>query len=171
MIDNYQFRSHFDDLKYTGSSTVRNLKATAVSGARATIRTTTSSSSTWEFDIMEKVRQIIRSSPQSFEDIFRSFDTDGNGYISEVEFRNAIRKLNLGITSREIDKIMEKIDTNQDGRIDWQEFMSKFKNKELDVMMKERAKDKMGRIKELMILHMTSPNDAFRFVSILKDFD
>ena len=44
--------------------------------------------------------------------------------------------------------------------------MSKFKNKELDVMMKERAKDKMGRIKELMILHMTSPNDAFRFVNI-----
>jgi len=30
-------------------------------------------------------------------------------------------------------------------------------------MMKERAKDKMGRLKELMILHMTSPNDAFRF--------
>jgi len=42
--------------------------------------------------------------------------------------------------------------------------MSKFKTNDLDVRLQERAKDKMARIKELMILHMTSPNDAFRFV-------
>lgn len=44
--------------------------------------------------------------------------------------------------------------------------MAKFKTKDVDERMKERAKDKMARLKELMILHMTSPNDAFRFVSI-----
>jgi Ca2+-binding EF-hand superfamily protein len=85
-----------------------------------------------------------------------------------VEFRNALRKLNLGLTSREIDKLMAKIDSNSDGKIDWQEFMSKFKTSDLDERMKERAKDKMARLKELMIMHMTSPNDAFRFVSIIK---
>jgi hypothetical protein len=31
------------------------------------------------------------------------------------------------------------------------------------VRLKERAKDKMARLKELMLLHMTSPADAFRF--------
>jgi hypothetical protein len=61
---------------------------------------------------------------------------------------------------------MTKIDTNSDGKIDWKEFISKFKTSELDERLKERAKDKMGRLKELMILHMTSPNDAFRFVII-----
>ena len=60
---------------------------------------------------------------------------------------------------------MEKIDTNNDGKIDWREFISKFKKSDLDERLKERAKDKMGRLKELMILHMTSPNDAFRYVS------
>jgi predicted transcriptional regulator len=75
--------------------------------------------------------------------------------------------LNLGISSREIDKLMSKIDTNADGKIQWQEFIAKFKVNELDERLKERARDKMGRMKELMILHMTSPNDAFRFVSIL----
>lgn len=60
---------------------------------------------------------------------------------------------------------MEKIDTNNDGKIDWREFISKFKKSDLDDRLKERAKDKMGRLKELMILFMTSPNDAFRFVS------
>lgn len=61
---------------------------------------------------------------------------------------------------------MTKIDTNADGKIDWQEFISKFKTSDLDVRLKERSKDKMARLKELMILHMTSPNDAFRYVRI-----
>ncbi len=55
---------------------------------------------------------IIRTSSKSFDEIFREFDEDKNGYISKLEFRNAIRKLNLGLTSREIDKVMEKIDSN-----------------------------------------------------------
>jgi len=29
-----------------------------------------------------------------------------------MEFRNAIRKLNLGLTSREIDQVMTRIDKN-----------------------------------------------------------
>jgi hypothetical protein len=73
--------------------------------------------------------------------------------------------LALGLSSREIDKLMARMDTNADGKIDWQEFISKFKRSELDERLQERAKDKMARIKELMIMHMTSPNDAFRFVT------
>ena len=61
---------------------------------------------------------------------------------------------------------MKKIDTNNDGKIDWQEFCAKFKVHELDERLKVRSKDKMGRLKELMILHMTSPNDAFRYVPL-----
>lgn len=102
----------------------------------------------------------------TLDQIFNEFDSDGNGSISQVEFRNAIRRLNLGLTSREIDKIMLRIDTNSDGRIDYNEFMAKFKTTDLDERLKERSKDKMARIKEMMMLHMTSPNDAFRFVKI-----
>ena len=93
-------------------------------------------------------------------------DEDGNGFISEVEFRNAIRKLNLGLTSREIDQLMRKIDANSDGKISWHEFMNKFKTSDIDDNLKLRAKDKMARLKEMMILYMTSPTDAFRFVRI-----
>ena len=67
------------------------------------------------------------------------------------------------MTSREIDKLMSKMDTNADGKIDWKEWIAKFKTRDLDERLKERAKDKMARLKELMMLHMTSPNDAFRF--------
>lgn len=63
---------------------------------------------------------------------------------------------------------MEKIDLNGDGKIDWREFIAKFKKSELDERLKERSRDKMARIKELMLLHMTTPNDAFRFFDVSK---
>ena len=93
-------------------------------------------------------------------------DSDGNGFISQTEFRNAIRKLNLGLSSREIDELLSKLDTNSDGKISYPEFASHFENSgALEAQLHERAHVRMGQLKELMILHMTSPNDAFRFVS------
>ncbi len=84
-ITKYHFRSHFDMIVYQGTATVRTLKsAPAVgSGMRTTIKTESSSSSTWETDIFEKVRQIVKTSPKSFEDIFKAMDEDGNGVISQ----------------------------------------------------------------------------------------
>jgi hypothetical protein len=43
----------------------------------------------------------------------------------------------------------------------------RFQNNEFDDRIQERSKARMGKLKELMIFHMTSPNDAFRFVSNL----
>lgn len=53
--------------------------------------------------MIEKLKGILKSSARSFEEIFAEMDSDGNGTLSLVEFRNAIRKLNLGLSSREID--------------------------------------------------------------------
>jgi hypothetical protein len=165
-IDKYIFRAHFEALRYTGNSTVTNVKTAPVGDKKTTIVSVNSSNVQWEADIMEKLRQIMKSSSLTLEDIFKKFDEDGNGWISEVEFRNAIRKLNLGLSSRDIDMIMKRVDMNGDGKIDWREFMAKFKTpSNLDERLKDRAKDRMGRLKELMILHMISPLDAFRFVS------
>lgn len=107
----------------------------------------------------------MTSAPKSLEDVFSEFDTDGNGFVTPVEFRNAIRKLGLGLTSRDIDAILAKIDSNADGRIDYCEFMNKFKTSALDERMKQRTASKMSKLKQLMSLHMTSANDAFKFVS------
>lgn len=97
-------------------------------------------------------------------------DTDGNGFISQVEFRNAIRKLNLGLSSREIDQLLSKIDVNGDGKISYPEFAANFKDDNgLEQHLAERSKTRMGQLKELMILHMTSPNDAFRFFDLERD--
>lgn len=76
-LDKYSFRSHFDGIAYSGLSTIKETM-----GAKTTIVSGTSSSSLWEEDIIEKLRQIIKSSSLTFEDIFKKFDEDGNGAIS-----------------------------------------------------------------------------------------
>jgi len=45
----------------------------------------------------------------------------------------------------------------------------RFQNNEFDDRIQERSKARMGKLKELMIFHMTSPNDAFRFFDMDRD--
>lgn len=78
----------------------------------------------WERDIVARLRSIISAGGKSIPDIFASADVDGSGSLTTKEFRNAIRKFELGLTSKEIDKIMQRIDKNQDGVIDYNEFFA-----------------------------------------------
>lgn len=162
-------------MSYKGTSSVGTLSSLGGTNSTAmrstnqkfktTIQTVTSSSSQWDNNVIERLRVIINTSSKSLQEIFADFDEDGNGYVTTIEFRNALRRLGLGITSREIDQVMAKIDANGDGKIDYQEFAAKFKDNSFDARMAQRAADRMAKLKELMNLHMTSANDAFRFVS------
>ena len=78
------------------------MRSTSQKG-KTTIKTVTASSSQWEDNVIERMRVIIATSTKSVREIFEEFDEDGNGFVTQVEFRNALRSLNLGITSREID--------------------------------------------------------------------
>lgn len=100
-------------------------------------------------------------------EIFKQFNPDGDNYITQNEFRNAVRQLNLGLTSREIDQLMVRIDDNKDGMIDFNEFCMKFAVGNQDQAMQLRTKDKLAQLKELIIKHMTSTADAFRYVSTI----
>ena len=116
----------FNQNQTNNSTNAATRKVSAAKGHRTTIQTSTSSSSTWDKDIIEKLRALIRSSSQSLQHIFNDMDEDGNGFVSQTEFRNAIRKLGLGLSSREIDQLLTKIDTNADGKISYPEFAAHF---------------------------------------------
>ena len=120
------FREHFDTRNFQGSSTIR--RAQTAKGGRATTKMFSASSNQqkWASDIFEKIRALIRASPTNLKAIFDQMDTDRSGRLSSQEFRNGIRKLSLGLTSREIDQLMIRIDTNNDGQIDYREFCNKF---------------------------------------------
>ena len=100
-------------MSYKGTSSVGTLSSLGQTSSTAmrstcqqsktTIQTTTASSSQWDNNVIERLRVIIATSSKSLQEIFAEFDEDGNGYVTQVEFRNALRRLGLGITSREID--------------------------------------------------------------------
>lgn len=69
----------------------------------------------------------MRASNKSIEQIFKDFDKDGSGHLSNIEFKNVFRGLNIGLTSREIDYLLNYCDESGDGFVDWGEFLRKFK--------------------------------------------
>ena len=66
-------------------------------------------------------------------EIFKVFDRDGNGQVSKAELRYAIsnnietklhdKKLLQIFKTADIDDLVERADTNQDGHIDYAEFV------------------------------------------------
>ena len=58
---------------------------------------------------------------------FSKYDKDGNGVITRDEFRRVVEaKYQAKFTSKSIDKLMHNADTNNDGRIDFEEFAKAF---------------------------------------------
>ena len=160
------FYEVFAHLAFCGPST---LSKTGKSVRTTKLVSRSTSSSQWSNNIMEKFRKIIKSSNMKLREVFEMFDKDGNGFVTPVEFRNAVRKLNLNLTAREIDEIIKVVDRNMDGMIDWQEFSAKFKTRQSERLIETRAKNKMARLKEQMTLHMKSPQDAFDLFDKSKD--
>ena len=117
----------------------------------------------WERDIVARLRSILATCGKSIDEIFASFDVDGSGSLSTKEFRNAIRKFELGLTSKEIDRIMQRIDKNQDGLIDYREFFAVLgANRGYDRTMAQRTNNKLAELKEQMVAYLKTQGDAYR---------
>ncbi|KAK3041315.1 hypothetical protein RJ639_001417 [Escallonia herrerae] len=57
-------------------------------------------------------------------EVFRTFDRDGNGYITAAELAGQMAKMNRPLTYRELTDMMREADTNGDGVISFNEFAS-----------------------------------------------
>lgn len=73
------------------------------------------------------MRQFIRASNKTLKEIYQEIDQSGQGAVTNLEFKEGIRRLKIGITSREIDDLINVVDMNRDGRVDWIEFCQRFK--------------------------------------------
>ena len=60
---------------------------------------------------------------KDFQDIFDQFDKDKDGKISGKELANAMISMGQNPTDDEINEMMREFDLNQDGLIDFEEFM------------------------------------------------
>lgn len=73
------------------------------------------------------MRQYIKASHKTIRQIFNDIDQSGLGVVTNLEFKQGIRKLLIGLTSKEIDDLINVVDMNKDGRVDWVEFNNRFK--------------------------------------------
>lgn len=56
--------------------------------------------------------------------VFQMLDTDGNGVVSPAELKHAFTQVNSTLKSEVIDEIIKECDKNNDGMIDYKEFLN-----------------------------------------------
>jgi len=170
-----KFQNLFDNKKFTGSRYISNTKT--LMNAQLTKKSNNFTdkfipASTAKFEntltkeekqrkLFDKLRQVILSSNTPVEKFFKDIDTDGSGEASNLEFINAIRKLNIGLNLKEIEDLIMFCDTNQDGKISFQEFIQKFAPDDAETRLFDRSKNKIKKLKESIYAYMLSPKDAF----------
>ena len=54
---------------------------------------------------------------------FKVFDRDGNGYITSHELRYIMTNLGEGLTPEEVEEMVKEADLDNDGQIDYDEFV------------------------------------------------
>lgn len=62
-------------------------------------------------------------SRRELEDVFRKFDSNGDGKISKSELSSVMAALESRATEEEIDRMMKEADTNKDGFVSFDEFV------------------------------------------------
>ena len=60
---------------------------------------------------------------------FKVFDRDGNGYITSHELRHIMTSLGEGLTPEEVEEMIREADLDNDGQIDYDEFVKMMMSK------------------------------------------
>ncbi|KAK9360274.1 hypothetical protein V1504DRAFT_455471 [Lipomyces starkeyi] len=76
-----------------------------------------------EFLTMMARKMKDTDSEEEIKEAFRVFDRDNNGYISSTELRHVMTSIGERLTDEEVDLMIKEADTNNDGRIDYNEFV------------------------------------------------
>mmetsp|Transcript_26332 Transcript_26332/g.25514 ORF Transcript_26332/g.25514 Transcript_26332/m.25514 type:complete len:131 (+) Transcript_26332:972-1364(+) len=67
----------------------------------------------------------------ALEKVFKSFDENGEGVVTKEEFqKGCIDILNLHLSDEEITKIFNDVDINENGTLEYSEFITACKNEE-----------------------------------------
>ena len=73
-------------------------------------------------NVAEQLKDIIQENSVKLIDLFREWDTDGNGAIDAKEFRKAVSALGYDVPKKEMNKVFESLDPSGDGYIEYGEF-------------------------------------------------
>jgi len=131
----------------------------------------------WEYKMVHKVYESLLYSDKPLQQIIAMFDSDGDGLVSPLEFKQAIQAANIGIPESQINAILRVIDRNKDGKLAVSAFLDRFqvvysygrklKNEDVDKTKTVNVEllNKIG--KELV--GMRSRVDAFQSIDVNHD--
>lgn len=60
---------------------------------------------------------------QELKEAFRLYDKEGNGYITTQVLREILKELDDNLTNDDLDMMIEEIDSDGSGTVDFDEFM------------------------------------------------
>ena len=89
-------------------------------------------------DQFEKTRSLILGYSTSIKDTFQSFDLNGDGSLSRVEFKHALVEMELEMDDLLFDELFLEMDADEDMEIsftDFEKFMNKTGSSALDPSM------------------------------------
>ncbi|XP_011307330.1 troponin C, isoallergen Bla g 6.0101-like [Diachasmimorpha longicaudata] len=69
------------------------------------------------------VEEDTEAMQQELREAFRLYDKEGNGYITTDVFRDILHELDDKLTNEELDLMIEEIDADGSGTLDFDEFM------------------------------------------------
>ena len=119
----------------------------------------------FDLDPLEKLKRLILSSKIDFKkecEYYIKYSQSNNGLINQYEFRNLIKRLNLGLSSIEIEDIINKNGMTYDGYINIYEFYKYVTNKELNLSISEKnIIEILKTIKQYLYKYYNSPRFAF----------
>ena len=91
-------------------------------------RSENAGSNYYEIDPMTKLKKMLKLSRYEPLESLKIYDIVSDGKLNSNEFRNMLKRLNLGLTSLEVEKLVSNIQKNKDGLIDLKDFIKITKN-------------------------------------------
>ena len=73
---------------------------------------------------LDKIKAELDNVIFYYREAFKVFDSDGNGFINAVELRQVMLNLGEKLTEEEVEMMIKEADTNGDGLVNYEEFIS-----------------------------------------------
>jgi calcium-binding protein CML len=86
----------------------------------------------------------------SMEDEFALFDLDGTGFVTPIQFQKGLKKLGILLSKSEMTALLDRLDKNDNGRIDYEEFVRRFQygKEDLEILARKLRKRFLERAVE-----------------------
>ena len=117
----------------------------------------------YDLDPLEKIKRLILTSKIDFVNVFKRYiNESGNGMANQYEFRNMIKRLDLGLTNIEIEDIINKSGLTSDGYINLVDFYKYItgENRNL-VISKLNIMQILKELKQFIYKYYSNPRLAF----------